>query len=168
MAKKPTNKKGDSKKPADPKYVTEERFSKLEQGVDMLIELMQKERSAPAATADSPVVAVDPVIPAVETPLEKEVRKAGSDQVQRVPTDWEEKALEIVGDALDHCEMTYGQNGGVRFIVVIKKEKSNAAKDYLAFYGQDRRTKDIAGEGIAGVENWCKLIRQNLNRPNIN
>lgn len=156
-------KKATARKPA-PKYVTEERFSKLEQGVDTLIELMQKDREAPTKEA---TVATGEA-PKPETALDKEVRKASADSVQRVPEDWDEKAKEIVGDALDHCEMTYGQNGGVRFIVVIKDEFSNAGKDYLSYYGQDRRTKDIAGEGLAGVENWCKLIRQNLNRPKLN
>lgn len=153
--------------PAAQEFVTVERFDKLENAVGDLVTLIKEDRAA-RTTPPAALVGAEPVLAKIETPLEKEVRKAGTDPVQHVPRDWEEKAEEIIGDALDHCEMSYGQKGGVRFVVVIKKEKSNAPKDYLEFYGQDRRTKDIAGEGIAGVEEWCKLIRQNLNRPSIN
>lgn len=152
-------------KPKGPEFVTVERFEKLENGVGELLELMKKDRETPVARPIPAAATGAPELP--ETPVQKEIRKAGADAVQQVPVDWDEKAREILGDNLDHCEMTYGQNGGVRFIVVIKLEKSNAGKDYLSYYGQDRRTKDIAGEGLAGVENWCKLIAQNLSRPNI-
>ena len=29
----------------------------------------------------------------------------------------------------------------------------------------DRRSKEIGNEGIEGVEQWCKLVAQNLKRP---
>lgn len=133
--------------------MTRREFEALQTGVQELVNMIKEDRAKPSNT---PV----PLVP--ETPLEKEVRKAGPDPITATPPDWDEKAREILGEALDHCEMTYGASGGVRFSLIIKPEHSNAPKDYLKYYGQDRRTKDVGSEGIQGVENWCKLVKQNL------
>lgn len=98
-----------------------------------------------------------------EIKVEAEIVKAAPAK-ESVNSAWVEKATEILGEKLDHCEVIYPKNGGTIFTLVIKLEHSNAAKDYLAFYKVDRRSKEIGNEGIEGVENWCKLVAQNLKR----
>ena len=144
------------------KFVTTEKFNALEntvnEGFNRIADLLENKPEAPVAT---PAVA-----PKVESPAEKEVTKATANAVV-VPPEWKEKADEILGDAVDHYELFYPRKGGQIFTVVIKKDKSNAPKDYLAFYKEDRRSKDIGTEGIEGVEMWAKLVKQNLGRPRI-
>ncbi len=78
---------------------------------------------------------------------------------------WEKVARETLGDYLDHCEVFFPQNGGTIFTLVIKADKSNAPKDYIERYKQDRRSKEIGNEGLAGVKGWCTLVKQNLIKP---
>lgn len=87
--------------------------------------------------------------------------KASSNPVSPI---WEAKALEIIGEALDHCEVYYPKEGGTLFTVVIKNEFSNATKDYLERMKVDRRTREVSKTGFEGVIEWCKLIKQNLNK----
>ena len=109
-----------------------------------------------------------PVAPAVETALDKEIKKAAPDEYMPVKREWEEKAREIIGEAMERCSMFYPKTGGVVFEVYIKPEFSNAPKDYLAHYKVDKRSKDIGNEGINGIEQYCKLIAQNLARKTTN
>lgn len=106
-----------------------------------------------------------PTVPqsAEEVKQEAEVTKAGPVK-ELVNPAWIEKAKEIIGEAVDHCEVFYPRSGGTIFTVVIKKELSNAPVDYLERYKEDRRSREIGNEGIDGVEAWCKLIRDNLKR----
>lgn len=136
---------------AGQQFVTVERFDSLEKSVGDLVELIKSGQLKTAA----PAVA--------ETPLEKEIRKAGPAQ-DPVPPQWAEKAQEHLGEALDHCEVTYLKGGGTVFTIVVRESHSNAPKEYLARYGADRRSKEVGTEGIAGVEEWCKLVAQNLKR----
>jgi hypothetical protein len=110
---------------------------------------------------------IDAIGTKTATPVEaaqvKAVDKAAHDQAPMNPA-WEDKAREIIGEAVDHCEVLYPVSGGTLFTVVIKPEFSNAPKEYLERMHADRRTKDVEKEGIGGVENWAKLIRQNLRR----
>lgn len=127
------------------KYITESQLDeKLSGFLDKVAELVKKPE-------------------APETPLEKEVRKAGPAPMQTNP-EWEEKAKEILGDLLDHTEYQYLKTGGVLFTLVIDKEKSNAPAAYLERMGQDRRSKEIGQEGTAGVEAWCMLVSTNLKK----
>lgn len=160
----PAAKKVVAKKAPAPKYVTEERFAALEGGVNRLLDLMEKQATpaTPAApAAGSSVSPATAVVEPNETPAEKSVRKAGANEIPMNP-EWEEMAREIIGEAVDHCEIAYVKNGGVLFTVVIKDEFSNAGVDYLERYKVDRRTKEVGSEGIEGVEAWCKLIKSNL------
>ena len=126
-----------------PKYITEAQLDdKLSGFLDKVAELVKKPE-------------------APETPHEKEVRKAGPTPMQSNP-EWEEKAREILGDALDHTEYVYLKTGGVLFTLVIKAEASNAPVAYLERMGTDRRSKEIGQEGTAGVEAWCLLVKTNL------
>ncbi len=128
-----------------PKYITEAQLDdKLSGFLDKVAELVKK--------PDAP-----------ETPHETAVRKAGPAPMQSNP-EWEEKAREILGDALDHTEYVYLKTGGVLFALVIKNDKSNAPAAYLERTGQDRRSKEIGQEGTAGVEAWCLLVSANLKK----
>jgi hypothetical protein len=91
------------------------------------------------------------------------IEKAKQDQAPINPA-WEDMAREIIGEAMDHCEIFYPKSGGTIFTVVIKNEFSNAPKEYIERHKTDRRSREIGGEGISGVETWCKLIKQNLKR----
>lgn len=157
-------KKGGRKMPAQPKYVTEERFKQLEDGVDSILDRMDELLKKPPqqeVSVNGPVSPATAAAPANETPIERIVRKAGANEIPMNP-EWEELAREIIGDPLDHCEIAYVKNGGVLFTIVIKEEFSNAGRDYLERYKQDRRTKEVGSEGIEGVEAWCKLVKSNL------
>lgn len=146
------------------KYVTTERFEALEGGVSRILDMLEKGAgAAPAADPAAPVSPATATAQPNETPIDKQVRKAGANEIPMNP-EWEEMAHEIIGEPLDHCEIAYVKNGGVLFTIVIKEEFSNAGKDYLERYKQDRRTKEVGSEGIEGVENWCKLVKSNLSK----
>lgn len=100
---------------------------------------------------------------APETPEQKEIKAAAPNRVEKNP-DWDEMAVELLGDYLDHTEVEHTKSGGILFTIVVKKERSNAGKDYLMMVGQDRRTKEVGSEGLEGVIQWCKLVRANLKR----
>ena len=136
---------------ANPEFVTTAQFNKLTDVISKLvdkIDVLDKKTATP-----------------IETKEAVEVKKAGWDQAPLNPV-WEDKAREIIGEALDHCEVLYPNGGGTIFTVVIKADMSNAPKSYLEFYKLDRRSREIGNEGLAGIENFCKLVRQNLRRPN--
>ena len=131
-----------------PQYATAEQFTELMGVLKTLAEDVVKLKNAPGTP---------------EAKESEEIRKAKFDQAPINPA-WEEKAREIIGEAVDHCEVFYPKQGGQLFTVVIKDEFSNAPKEYLERMKSDRRTREIGNEGISGVELWCKLIRQNLKR----
>jgi hypothetical protein len=129
------------------KYATVEQFNSLQDSVAQLVDMVSKR-----------------VIPTPEVQKqEAAIAKSGPNN-NPVNPDWEEKAKEIIGDAVDRVEVFYPKGGGIIFTVVIKKEMSNAPKDYLDRHKEDRRSKDIGNEGLSGVEEWCKLVKSNLNR----
>jgi hypothetical protein len=143
------------KRPAPVKYATLAQFDELSKGVSELIGLVGglAEKIKQPATAPT----------AEQTKRELEIDKATAN-VETVNPAWVEKANELIGESLDHCEVFYPKHGGTIFTLVIKKEFSNANPDYLERYKTDRRSKEIGNEGIEGVENWCKLVRDNLKR----
>lgn len=128
-------------------YVTQEQFTKFGDGVMSAIENLGKKMATPA-----------------EVKQETNVAEASVDEQLPVPPAFERKAKEIIGEAVDHCELSMPAKGGTLFTVVIKSAFSNAPKDYLERYKADRRTREIGNEGVAGVEEWCKLIKSNLDR----
>ena len=127
-------------------YVTMEQFNKLTDIISNLATVVSAKTATPAEIKEN-----------------SEISKAKSDQAP-VPSSWEETARDIIGEALDHCELFQPRTGGTLFTVVIKNEFSNAPKEYLERMKADRRTKEIGNEGISGVETWCKLVRANLKR----
>jgi hypothetical protein len=153
-----SNKKAPAKKA---EFVTVEKFSELESSISALTDLVAKSIEVQATTAKAAAEA-KALIP--ETPLEKEIAKAGPAILESVNPEWVEIAKAVIGPALERCEEKHLRNGGLLFTIVIKKEFSNAPDNYLAEFKEDRRTKEIGAEGIGGVENWCKLVKQNLSR----
>ncbi len=147
---------GKSKKEKEA-FVTEEKFNELQESVGILVGLVKQQ----IADKEAEKSAVPPV---PETPIEKEIKKAGPNHSVPVNPEWEQVARDIIGDAVDHCEMQHLRSGGLIFHVIIKKEYSNASDDYFLRMHEDRRSREIGGEGIGGVEKWCKLIASNLKR----
>ncbi len=141
------------KVPSEPKpekFVSEERFNKLEESVGKVADLLEKVLTERAA--------------APQTKEDKAVAEAGPNKYQ-TNDEWDEMAREIIGDALDHTEVEHTKSGGIKFTIVVKLEKSNAPKEYLERTKSDRRTREVAAEGIGGVEAWCRLVKANLARP---
>lgn len=131
-------------------YVTQDDFNKFSEGVMKALENI----------VNNPVTSV--VNTQEQIKQDALVSEATSDEYMSVPPEWNREAKNILGDALDHCELEIKE--GARFTVVIKKEFSNAPEDYLDRYKVDRRTREIGNTGIAGVKEWCTLISQNLKR----
>lgn len=139
-----------------PEYATAEDIKNITDTIasmaDAMGKLMDKMNAVPAK-------ALSPEEVKQETAI-----KAAAPDVAPVNPAWIEKATELIGDALDHCEVFYPKHGGTIFTVVIKRELSNAPEDYLQRHKADRRSREIGNEGIEGVEQWCKLVAQNLKR----
>lgn len=150
-----TKAKAKTKAPVE-KYVTIDKFNELQDSIASLVGFVKENIKS---NADAKALVPD-------TPLEKEIKKAGHG-LEPVNSEWDEIAHDIIGEALDHCEVKHLRNGGLIFTLVIKNEFSNAPDNYLAEMKEDRRSKEIGAEGIGGVENWCKLVKQNLARPKI-
>ena len=152
MATKPAEKEKAKGPLAQLAEKTDERFTRIEGTLENIASLLLQQTEAKSNP------------PVAETQLDKEVKKAGPDEYMPINPAWEEKAREIIGEPLERCSMYYPKNGGVVLEVYIKKEFSNAGKDYLEFYKVDKRSKDIGNEGMGGAEQFFKLIAQNLAR----
>lgn len=154
-------KKAGTKKPAPAKFVGAKEFADFKKettdNTNTIINMLTEMKTKPAEVVSSATV----------TEVDKEVAKADPNEVPINP-EWDKAAREIIGEAVDHCEVQHIKSGGLLFTVVIKPEFSNAPKDYIERYKSDRRTREIGNEGFGGVELWCKLIKQNLARPNAN
>lgn len=139
------------------RFITASQLNaKLESFADGILDAIDKRLSAlPNAPAAS-VAAV----------AEKEaVAKAGPDRFS-VNDEWEEDARNVLGDALAHTEVVYERNGGIKYTVVVARKFSNAPQQYLDMVGTDRRTKEVGSGGFGAVQEWNKLVKQNLSRPN--
>lgn len=139
------------RKGPEPKFVTEQRFSSLENAVSELVDLVRESMARPAIAA------------APETSHDKEVKAAGPDEYD-AHRQWDAIAREILGDAVEWTGTKYIKGGGQTFTVCIAKAKSNAPQDYLDRHKQDLRSKEISAEGEAGVKIFCQLIKENLKR----
>jgi hypothetical protein len=96
----------------------------------------------------------------------KKLDEANSD-IKENNLRYDAKAREILGDKVEETFVTYPKGGGTMFTISIKKELSNAPKDYLEFYKVDHRTVNLEREefrGEEGVEKWAKLVLANINR----
>lgn len=101
--------------------------------------------------------------------LDKKIDTASSD-ISDFNQRYDAKAREVLGERLERTYITYPKGGGTEFTIVIKKEFSNAPKDYLERMKEDRRTVSIEREeyrGEDGVEKWAKLVLQNLERKSM-
>lgn len=157
MATKP--KVGAAKKPAaKPQgFITETQLdSKLDKFLDSILGAVDKRFEAVSSAPGAAVAQIK----------EKEaVAKAGPNKYI-VNDEWEEDARSILGDALDHTEVVHERNGGIKYTVIITKKFSNAPQQYLDLVGTDRRTKEVGAGGFGAVQEWNKLIKQNLSHPN--
>ena len=138
-----------------------ERISSLDNSLVQILEIVKATAGASAAASASVVAA--PAKTAEEIKKDKEIDEASA-TYESVNPHWVAIAKKTLGSALDHCEVFYPKNGGTIFTVVVHKDHSNAPAEYLKMMGSDRRSKDVAAEGVQGVELWCKLIAQNLKR----
>lgn len=139
-----------------PKFVTaEELDTKLDKFGDKVLALVESIEKKIENSVVKPEVSV----------AEKAIEKAGPNKFTTNEV-WDEEAKKIIGEEyVDHTEVYHEATGGIKFTVVIKTEKSNAGQMYLEQVKTDRRTKEVGSEGLAGVQNWCTLIKQNLARP---
>lgn len=156
MAATNRSKAAAAKKAAPEKFVTEERFASLENSVNKLVDIVLAQAEAAKNTP-----AVAPVV--VETPLEKEIRKAGPNH-QPINPEWDEMCREIIGEPFERAAVRHLKGGGMMIDIFIKPEHSNAPADYLQMYKVDMRSKEVGAEGITGVEAFAKLVKQNLSR----
>lgn len=138
------------------KFVTKEafdqKFTSLENSLASIVDILSKP-NVPAEVAKQ----------AVET---QKVDEASHDTGDTNPR-YDAKAKEILGEKVERTFVKYPKGGGTLFTVVIKKEFSNAPKDYLERMKEDQRTVNIEREefrGEDGVEAWAKLIKANLGR----
>ncbi len=98
--------------------------------------------------------------------VEKKVDEASADVGDMNPR-YHTKVVEVLGEKVERTFLTYPKGGGTLFTIVIKKEFSNAPKDYMERMKEDRRTVNIERDefrGEDGVEKWAKLIQANLAR----
>jgi hypothetical protein len=126
-----------------------DKVEKLSGNVEKLAELLSKKEEKPVNT---PKETVDNSI-------------TGSSNYAEVHPVHDKNAREILGDAMERTYMTFPKGGGTLFTVVIKKEFSNAPKDYLARMHEDHRTCNLEVDrfkGEDGAKRWCLLIKQNL------
>ncbi|MDE2233748.1 MAG: hypothetical protein KGJ90_06635 [Patescibacteria group bacterium] len=142
-----------SEKPKQ-EFVSKEEFT---EAVGTILDRLEALAAKPAPVAAS----------AVMSEADKDIAAAGPNHLETNPT-WDGLAKEIVGDYVDHTEVSHDKQGGIYFTIVIKKEKSNAKADYIAMYKSDRRTKEVGTTGLNGVEEWCKQVRANLKRTERN
>lgn len=144
-------------------YATAESVSELTQAVGALAEIVKERLAAmaPPVVNSKPAVAVHPK--SEVSPDNGEEEEGGSNDAPINPN-WVKRAKAILGDFMESCEVFYPTGGGTIFTVIVKAEKSNASKEYLERMKVDRRSKEVSAEGIAGVDKWCKIIKQNLAR----
>lgn len=144
-------------KKALPKAVSREEFDGLNTAVNRIVDMLERQ-SAPSTHVAGPT-------PIVDVKEQKKIDEAGPNKYQ-VDDEWDAIARDIIGDEyIDHTEVER-KGGGVKFTVVIKLEKSNADKEYIARMKTDRRTREVGAEGTEGVTQYCKLVKANLIRPN--
>lgn len=130
---------------------------------------MIKEATAPALPVGlTPAAAVRsepaPEVKAPQSAVEKAIANAKANRAT-FNEEWDAVAREIIGsEYIDHTEQENTRSGAQLFTIVIKLEKSNMPKSYLDMVKTDRRSKDVRESGIEGVVEWCRLVKQNLDR----
>lgn len=138
-----------------PRPVMQEEFKafqdKVDQGFGKLLEKLDEIKKTPALVVQ-PAAPVKPVkVEGGPTP----------DDATPVPPKWVATVHEILGPEFD-VRFEQPDSGGARFTIIVPKDKSNANKDHWEMYKHDYRTKDIGNTGLAGVKEYCILVRKNL------
>lgn len=87
---------------------------------------------------------------------------AGPDtESEPVSPKWRKQVETILGPEFG-CEINHADDGGVKFTVIVPREKSNATQDHWDMYKADRRTIEVSRTGLEGVKQYCLRIRANL------
>jgi hypothetical protein len=132
-----------------------EKVEKLSNNVSQLVELLSKKQEE----ANKEVSKSDN--------KKEDIRKEGIADWAEVHPVHDNTARDILGNLVDRTYMKYPKGGGALFTVVIKREFSNAPKDYLERMKEDHRTANLETErfrGEEGAKRWCLLIKQNLSK----
>ena len=87
--------------------------------------------------------------------------EANDAYLEPVHPDWLADAKAKIGEALDHCEVSYPKNGNPLYTIVIKNDFSNASSSQLQFYKTDKRTIAVTN-GYETVKAYNSLVAQNL------
>jgi len=139
-----------------------EKVEKLSNNVSQLVEILSKKQKEKECHCD------DGTCDAHKKKEDnKDVRKEGIADWAEVHPVHDNTARDILGNLVDRTYMKYPKGGGALFTVVIKREFSNAPKDYLERMKEDHRTANLETErfrGEEGAKRWCLLIKQNLSK----
>jgi hypothetical protein len=141
----------------EPEYATQQQFKSLEDSLSKIVDVVSTLSTNVSKLAERPATPE-------EVKKEAEIAKAAP-QEEIVNPNWLSKAKEVLGEKLERCEVFYPKAGGTIFTLVISPKFSNAPHEYIERHKEDRRSKEIGNEGMEGVENWCKLVLANLNKP---
>ena len=100
---------------------------------------------------------------ALVAPVKKVKVEGTPDYEAPIPPQWREIVDELLGEDVG-TQISYPDNGGFKFTLIIPQEKSNAGDEWWKTYKHDHRTKMLnPSEGISGVRKYCELVKQNLN-----
>jgi len=93
----------------------------------------------------------------------KAMQLEGSATSTPVPPQYRKAVDDYLGKDFG-CYVNYDVNdSGFMVSIVVPLPKSNASKEYLEANKADIRTRALTnGQGLAGVIDWCKRIRKNL------
>jgi hypothetical protein len=136
-----------------------EKVEKLSDNVSQLVELLSKKQEEKTESSKQTET--------VQPESNKDIRKEGIADWAEVHPVHDNTARDILGNLVDRTYMKYPKGGGALFTVVIKREFSNAPKDYLERMKEDHRTANLETErfrGEEGAKRWCLLIKQNLSK----
>jgi aspartyl/asparaginyl-tRNA synthetase len=159
----------------DPRYVTKDDITKLE---DVVMNIAKSVNELAHLKANPPII-IEKNVPEIEgtadlskikessksTPIPTDEQIAGGSEKAPIPPAWRKLVDEILG-------MDFGINvsyplsgGGFLFKIIVPAEKSNMSKDYKEFYKTDVRTKSINyNEGADGVRKFLELVKKNLEK----
>lgn len=132
----------------DPRYATKEDLNRINSSLERLTDILT---TKPPETSE-PVSLPSNIV--AEKP----------DQ-SPVPPKWRAIVDEVLGTDFGINVVYPDQGSGFLFKIIVPKEKSNAAKDYLEMYKVDIRTKAISyQDGIEGVKQFCERVKKNLQK----
>lgn len=132
----------------DPRYATKEDLNRINSSLEKLTDILTSKTKE------------------IEEPVSLPINlEAEQPDKSPVPPKWRAIVDEVLGTDFGINIVYPDQGSGFLFKVIVPKEKSNAAKDYLEMYKVDVRTKAVSyQDGIEGVKQFCERIKKNLQR----